>query len=189
MTERPTDSMHESSQKQVSTHGRPLWAPWRIEYIRSGAQEGCFFCEKAERRTDEADHVIGRGETAFVLMNDFPYNSGHLLVAPYRHVGDLSLLSTEERNELMALLVKAKDVLMTVMRPEGFNLGFNLGRVAGAGVADHLHGHIVPRWVGDTNFMPVLADVRCVPEAIVHTAALLREAWDDDTVAPSGLDT
>ncbi len=169
--------MSESSQNPVTAHARPLWAPWRIEYIRAPEEKTCFFCEKAGRQEDRANHVVARGETAFVLMNDFPYNSGHLLVAPYRHVGDLSLLRPEESNEIMALLIQAERVLTAVMGPQGFNIGFNLGRAGGAGVADHVHGHVVPRWVGDTNFMPVLADVRCIPEAIGATAELLQEAW------------
>ncbi|MCK5803016.1 MAG: HIT domain-containing protein [Lentisphaeria bacterium] len=167
-----------TDKNESTPHARPLWAPWRIEYIRSAKPDGCFFCEKGTRTEDVADHIIARGETAFVLMNDFPYNSGHVLVAPYRHVSDLSLLETVERNEIMELLVKAEEVLRKVMAPSGFNIGFNLGESAGAGVADHVHGHVVPRWIGDTNFMPVLADRRVVPEALEETANLLREAWN-----------
>ena len=167
-----------TDKNESTSHARPLWAPWRIDYIRCAKTDGCFFCEKGIRMEDVADHVIARGETAFVLMNDFPYNSGHILVAPYRHVSDLSLLEVDERNEIMTLLVKAEETLRRVMAPGGFNIGFNLGEPAGAGVADHVHGHVVPRWNGDTNFMPVLADRRVVPEALEETAHLLREAWD-----------
>ncbi len=112
-----------------------------------------------------------------MLLNDYPYNSGHLLVAPYRHVAGLADLSESERNELMALLVESTAVLQCLMSPRGFNIGFNLGEAAGAGLAEHVHGHVVPRWVGDTNFMSILADTRVVPEALDATAALIREAW------------
>ena len=113
----------------------------------------------------------------FVILNRYPYNSGHLMVVPYRHIGDIAELTAEERIELMDLTIKAKEVLKKVMNPEGFNIGFNLGLPAGAGVADHIHQHIVPRWNGDTNFMPVLGNTRVVPEALDATAELLRNAW------------
>lgn len=157
---------------------RPLWAPWRIDYITGPKDGACFFCEKAAApAADAANHVIARGRTAFVLLNTYPYNSGHVLVAPYRHVADLSLLDAEELGEIMSLSMTAKAVMTRVMRPQGFNFGFNLGEAAGAGVADHVHGHLVPRWGGDTNFMSVLADTRVVPQALTDTAALLRAAW------------
>ena len=165
---------------KLTGHERPLWAPWRIEYITSEKDGPCFFCEKAEGG-DVPNHVIARGRTAFVLLNTFPYNSGHVLIAPYRHVADLNDLTPDELTELMVLAVRAKEVMTTVMQPQGFNFGFNIGAAAGAGVADHVHGHMVPRWVGDTNFMPVLGDTRVVPQALDETAALLREAWDSDT--------
>ena len=155
---------------------RPLWAPWRIEYIRGPKTKECFFCVKGGRDRLE-DHVIRRGEQAFVLLNDFPYNSGHVLVAPYRHVATLAALTAAERQEVMDLLIQAQDVLTKVMRPQGFNVGFNVGEAAGAGVKDHVHGHVVPRWNGDTNFMPVLGGPRVVPEALDDTARILREAF------------
>ena len=155
---------------------RPLWAPWRIEYIRGPKTKECFFCVKGGRDCLE-DHVIRRGELAFVLLNDFPYNSGHVLVAPYRHVSTLAALTAAERQEVLDLLIQAQDVLTKVMRPQGFNVGFNVGEAAGAGVKDHVHGHVVPRWNGDTNFMPVLGGPRVVPEALDDTARILREAF------------
>lgn len=167
-----------------SASPRPLWAPWRIDYIRGPKDGDCFFCEKAARHEDVADHVIARGEHAFVLLNDFPYNSGHLLVAPYRHLGDLAELTPAERAEIMELLVQAERLLHRVMRPQGFNIGFNLGLPAGAGVADHVHGHVVPRWNGDTNFMPVLGSTRVVPEALDATADILRQAWQTGDAPP-----
>jgi ATP adenylyltransferase len=159
-----------------TAHARPLWAPWRIQYIAAPTKGGCFLCEKAKGEP-VANHVIARGQHAFVLLNTFPYNSGHVLVAPYRHTADLSLLNPDELAEVMGLILRAKDVMTQTMHPHGFNIGFNLGAPAGAGVADHVHGHVVPRWIGDTNFMPVLGDTRVVPQALEDTAGLLRDAW------------
>lgn len=169
-------AVKDENRADVTAHARPLWAPWRIEYIVGPKDGTCFFCEKAHG-DDESAHVVARGEAAFVLLNTYPYNSGHLLVAPYRHVGDLSDLRQDELAELMSLIVRAKEVMTGAMHPQGFNIGFNIGEPAGAGVADHVHGHIVPRWVGDTNFMPVIGDRRVVPQALADTAALLRKAW------------
>ncbi len=161
---------------------RPLWAPWRIEFIRGEEEDSCFLCdnEQYNPRSGEENLIIYRGKNCFVMINRFPYNSGHMLISPYRHVGDLADLTAEERHELMDLCVDCKKVLQTAMAPDAFNAGFNLGAAAGAGIADHLHMHIVPRWGGDTNFMPVLADTRCVPEAIEKTAELLRSAWEKE---------
>ncbi len=160
--------------------GRPLWAPWRVEFIRSEKSGACFLCgnETARPGIPEEDLIVRRGRRCFMILNRYPYNSGHLLVAPYRHVGDIALLGQEELHELMDLAVAARVVLDKVMKPAAFNIGFNLGAAAGAGVADHLHMHIVPRWNGDTNFMPVLADTRCVPEALTDTARLIRAGFD-----------
>jgi ATP adenylyltransferase len=157
---------------------RLLWAPWRLQYICAPKNGTCFLCEKA-KGNDASNHVIARGRKVFVLLNAFPYNSGHLLVAPYRHVADLAELDIDELTELMTLTVKAELVMNKALRPQGFNIGFNLGEAAGAGLADHVHGHIVPRWVGDTNFMPVLGNTRVVPQALEQTAKLLRVAWTD----------
>ncbi len=157
---------------------RPLWAPWRIEFIRGPKENCCFLCgNEAPSDSPEEELIVWRGKTAFVILNRYPYNSGHLLIAPYAHLDRLSKLSTEERSELMELASQSELVLTRLMKPSAFNVGFNLGAAAGAGVADHLHMHIVPRWVGDTNFMPVISDTRCVPEALVDTAKLIRENW------------
>jgi len=155
---------------------RPLWAPWRVAYIRGPKSGECFFCVKGARSC-LGDHVIHKGQHAFVLLNDYPYNSGHLLVAPYRHLATMGELNGDERAEMMDLLIQAQDVLGAVMKPQAFNIGFNVGEAAGAGVKDHIHGHVVPRWQGDTNFMPVLGGPRVVPEALDDTAELLRQAW------------
>ena len=154
-----------------------LWAPWRLEYIRSAdEQEGCVFC-RAHRAGDEEGLVVHRGERAFVLVNRFPYASGHLMVSPVRHTGEFGTLEAEEIVEIHRLAGTALVVLAESMRPQGFNLGWNLGRIAGAGVVDHVHLHVVPRWAGDTNFMPVLADTRVLPEALETTRTTLAAAW------------
>jgi ATP adenylyltransferase len=154
-----------------------LWAPWRLEYVTSGGeQQGCLFCVTPEGG-DEQGLIVHRGVRAYVLMNLYPYSNGHLMVAPYRHVGTPGELEEDERAEMWELLDRSIGVLTTVMQPHGFNAGINLGRVAGAGVVDHIHLHVVPRWNGDTNFMPVLADVKVMPEHLTRTAERIRTAW------------
>jgi ATP adenylyltransferase len=154
-----------------------LWAPWRLEYVQGADEsEGCIFC-RAAAGDDEDRLVVHRGERAFVLLNRFPYASGHLMVAPYRHGANFGELDEAEALEVHALGARALETLATVYGPEGFNLGWNVGRVAGAGVVDHGHLHVVPRWGGDTNFMPVLADVRVLPEHLAETRRRLATAW------------
>ena len=158
---------------------RPLWAPWRLDYIQqAGEQDGCVFCtEGADAVPGDDTLVVYRGELTFALLNRFPYTSGHLMVAPYRHVGELSDLRGEEAAELHALTVASLSALRTVYGPDAFNVGWNLGAVAGGSISAHLHEHVVPRWSGDTNFMPVLADVRVMPEHLRETREKLRAAW------------
>jgi ATP adenylyltransferase len=158
---------------------KPLWAPWRLEYIRQADEdEGCVFCAEASGAfAEEASLLVRRGDAAIVILNKFPYSSGHLLVAPVRHVGELAELTEEEVLELHRLAVTGVGVLRATYGPAGFNLGWNLGRAAGAGIADHVHLHVVPRWAGDTNFMPVLADVKVLPEHLLETRDRLRAAW------------
>jgi ATP adenylyltransferase len=157
---------------------KPLWAPWRLEYIeQADEQPGCIFCTALESSDDEEGLVVHRGRRAFVLLNKFPYASGHLMVAPKRHVGDLGDLEDEEVLELHRLVLQGLGALAETSAPQGYNLGWNLGRVAGAGVTDHVHLHIVPRWAGDTNFMPVLADVKVLPEHLAETRRKLAAAW------------
>lgn len=154
-----------------------LWAPWRLEYV--GAAErapGCVFCAKQEA-DDETGLVVHRGETCFVVLNKYPYTSGHLMVAPFRHVAAPGDLDTAERAELWELLDRSLAALAKAFAPHGYNAGLNLGRAAGAGIEDHLHLHVVPRWTGDTNFMPILADVRVMPQHLGDTWRALREAW------------
>jgi len=160
---------------------KQLWAPWRLEYIQSAdEQPGCVFCLAAAADDDEERLVVHRGERAFVLLNKIPYSSGHLLVAPYRHVGELSALVDAEALEVHRLAMESLAALGATYVPEGYNLGWNLGRVAGAGVVDHVHLHVVPRWGGDTNFMPVLADVKVLPEHLAETRRRLAAAWSHD---------
>jgi len=143
-----------------------LWAPWRIGYVRSAKGDGCLFCEKSKSREDRRNLVTARGEFCFVLLNTFPYNNGHLMVAPYEHVAELEGLSNEQCAELMRLVQQSIMALKLKFRPDGFNVGWNLGAVAGAGIAAHLHAHIVPRWNGDTSFMPVLSDTSVVCQSL-----------------------
>jgi len=154
-----------------------LWAPWRLEYIQTAdEQEGCVFC-RACTDEDGEDLVVRRGEHAFVLLNRYPYAAGHLMVAPYRHEGEFVDLTRDEVVEIHQLAAGGLGALGEAMRPQGFNLGWNLGRIAGAGVVDHVHLHVVPRWAGDTNFMPVLAEVKVIPESLADTRRKLAETW------------
>ena len=151
---------------------KPLWAPWRLEYVEHADEaRGCIFCEP-----DEA-LVIHRDENAFVVLNRYPYASGHLMVAPRRHLGEYGAMTDDETLEIHRLATAGIAALAAEYAPQGHNLGWNLGRVAGAGIVDHIHLHVVPRWAGDTNFMPVLADVRVLPEALAETARRLRSRW------------
>jgi len=151
---------------------KPLWAPWRLEYIEhADDQPACIFCDP------EDELVVHRGTRVFVLLNRFPYASGHILVVPYRHLADIGELTDEEALETHRLASAAVGALAQAYRAQGYNLGWNLGRIAGAGITDHIHLHVVPRWAGDTNFMPVLADVKVLPEALLETARRLQEAW------------
>ncbi|MDX6490355.1 MAG: adenylyltransferase [Gaiellaceae bacterium] len=156
---------------------KQLWAPWRLEYIiQADEQPGCVFCDAAAG-DDEERLIVHRGEHAFVLLNKFPYSSGHLMIASYRHVGEFADLTDDEALEVHRLAQRGIAALAETYGPEGYNLGWNLGRVAGAGIVDHVHLHVVPRWAGDTNFMPVLADVKVLPEHLHETRRRLAAAW------------
>jgi len=160
---------------------RPIWAPWRLEYIgEAGDQDGCVFCSEAAGELGADSLVVARGKHAFVLLNKFPYSSGHVMVATLRHVGELAELTPEEAAEIHLLTTRAIDALRGVYSPAAFNVGWNLGQVAGGSIAAHLHEHVVPRWAGDTNFMPVLADIKVVPEHLLATRGRLRAAWPAD---------
>ena len=151
-----------------------LWAPWRIEYILKEKAEGCILCDKPKEGNDPQNYILYRGDKNFIILNSYPYNPGHLLVAPYRHTGDLADLTEEERNEHFEMVSRSIRALKKAFNPGGFNVGANIGKVAGAGIDDHFHSHIVPRWQGDTNCMPVLADVRVLPQALAETYKILK---------------
>lgn len=154
-----------------------LWAPWRMEYIQSVKESGCIFCAKPMERDDKKNLIVWRGQESFVMMNFYPYNNGHLMVIPFRHIADITELNSAERLELMDLLARCKTVLQQLMSPHGFNIGMNLGQVAGAGIKDHLHFHIVPRWNGDTNFMPILGHTKVVSEGLQETWEKLQQGF------------
>jgi ATP adenylyltransferase len=154
-----------------------LWAPWRMEYIgsaREGKDEGCLFCEKPKEGDDEQALILARSELSFAMLNRYPYNSGHLMVAPFRHVGELEEVKDDESLDMQQLLQRCIGALKEAMQPEGFNIGMNLGEVAGAGIPDHLHWHVVPRWTGDTNFMPTIGWSKVLPEMLRDTYFRLR---------------
>ena len=156
---------------------KPLWAPWRLEYIaQAGEQDGCVFCAEAAGELGDDSLVVARRAHGLALLNKFPYASGHVMVAPLRHIGELAELTPVEVTELHALTTAAIDALRRVYTPDAFNVGWNLGAVAGGSIAAHLHEHLVPRWAGDTNFMPVMADVKVMPEHLLATRDRLRDA-------------
>jgi ATP adenylyltransferase len=158
-----------------------LWAPWRLEYVAIAEKSdpnACLFCVKHAETDDAKNFVVARGKTVFSLLNIYPYNNGHLMIAPIRHVADIAELNDQERSEMMTLVVEMKKRLQKVLDPHGFNIGINCGAIAGAGIADHMHMHIVPRWSGDTNFMPVLADIRVIPQSLRALYELLIDEGD-----------
>jgi ATP adenylyltransferase len=157
-----------------------LWAPWRMEYINSArvGEGGCIFCDLPAEDDDEKNYILTRSEKAFAILNKFPYNSGHLMIAPFRHVGELEQLEDEEALNLHHLLQRSLKALKEAMTPDGFNIGMNLGQVAGAGIPDHVHWHVVPRWNGDTNFMPVVAETKVLPESLATTFGRLHDCLD-----------
>jgi ATP adenylyltransferase len=157
-----------------------IWAPWRLAYVKDASKDSeqeCIFCAKPEAGDDEASLIVHRGEHAFVILNLFPYTNGHLMIAPFEHIGAIQAVPAATTAEMMALAQRAIEVLEEKYEPHGFNVGFNQGRVAGAGVEHHIHMHVVPRWGGDTNFMPVLADTRVMPQTLEQTYAALRGSF------------
>jgi ATP adenylyltransferase len=155
----------------------PLHAPWRIQYIltpKPVSADAAVFRQIAASNDDEGNYVIAREKTCFAVLNRYPYTGGHLLVVPYKQTADLNDLTGEELRDLMTLVRRCRNALCATMKPDGFNIGLNLGKVAGAGIVDHLHFHVVPRWNGDTNFMPVIGNTTVLPEAMADVAAKLR---------------
>jgi len=153
-----------------------LFAPWRMEYIGGQKDEGCFLCNFPRKNRDDENLILFRGTNSFIIMNRFPYNPGHIMIAPYKHIDSIDKLDKDEIYEIIDLCNCSVKAIKECMRPDGFNIGMNLGKTAGAGVADHIHLHIVPRWDGDINFMPVLADTKVIPEALEKTYKKLKEA-------------
>ena len=154
-----------------------IWAPWRIEYIQMKKPEECILCEKPRQNNDAVNYILHRGDKNFVILNAYPYNPGHLLIAPYRHVSSLEELTNEELHEHFEIVSQSIKILRQVFHPGGFNVGVNVGKSACAGMAGHVHTHIVPRWQGDTNFMLVLSDVRVLPEALAETYKKLKDQF------------
>jgi ATP adenylyltransferase len=157
-----------------------IWAPWRLEYVKDASKDKeseCIFCAALEAGDDEANLIVERGERCFVILNRFPYTNGHLMIAPYEHVAELQGLDEETVAEVMSLAQRGIAALQQSYAPHGYNVGFNQGRVAGAGVEHHIHMHLVPRWGGDTNFMPVLGDTRVMNQTLEDSYATLKGAW------------
>jgi ATP adenylyltransferase len=157
-----------------------IWAPWRLSYVKDAAkdkEEACIFCAKPAAGDDEANLVVHRGERCFVILNLFPYSNGHLMVAPYEHIGRLQEIDPGTLTELMALAQRSRAALDGVYEPHGYNVGINQGRIAGAGVEHHVHLHVVPRWSGDNNFMPVIADTKVMPQTLEQSYAALKGAF------------
>ncbi len=156
-----------------------IWAPWRIQYIQSEKTgEGCILCNKPKQANDIENLILFRGVKNFIIMNLYPYNPGHLMVVPYRHIDSLDEMDDNERYEHIDLINRGVTVLKKVLDPDGFNLGMNIGQVAGAGISDHIHTHIVPRWQGDNNFMTTVSDTRVVPEALAESYKKLKPQFN-----------
>lgn len=156
-----------------------LWTPWRMKYLEGKRPEGCVFCQKIADSDDAKNHILYRGKHACVMLNLYPYNSGHVMIIPYTHAGRLADLSMDVQTEMLVLLNKSLEVLQRALSPEGFNVGMNLGRAAGAGIDEHVHVHAVPRWSGDTNFMAIFAETRVVPEWLDDTYRKLKPIFDE----------
>ena len=154
-----------------------LWAPWREKFILCEKEPGCFLCRTSRDKQDRKNLILFRGEKCFVILNRYPYNNGHVMIAPYRHLGKLEELKADELTELMTTAQLCVKALKSGLKPQGINLGMNLGKVSGAGVADHIHLHLVPRWQGDTNFMPIFAQTKVVSVGLADTYRLLKKEF------------
>ena len=154
-----------------------MWAPWRLDYIRGPKSDTCIFCDAVETKEDRKHYVVHRGEHCFVLLNAFPYNNGHVMVAPYKHCPSIEELDEPALTELMTLAQRSIAAIRGVYKADGFNLGVNQGAIAGAGIEEHMHLHVVPRWSADTNFMPVIGDTRVLPQSLDQSWEELTSAW------------
>ncbi|MDD5368601.1 MAG: HIT domain-containing protein [Anaerolineaceae bacterium] len=160
---------------------KTIWSPWRMEYIENHeSKDECVFCRELALHDGPANLIVSRGRSAFVILNRYPYTSGHLMVVPLEHTANLDALSPETRAEMIELVTQAMGVLRAVYHPDGFNMGANIGEAAGAGVAAHVHLHLVPRWAGDTNFMSTVGDTRVLPENLEDTFLRIKQAWQTD---------
>lgn len=166
-----------------------LWAPWRSKYVSDASkkktEDVCIFCKAANENKDNMNYVVYRGKHNFVMLNIFPYNPGHVMISPYRHVGTVEALTREEAEELFELVKITLRVMRKIYQPDGFNIGINIGRAAGAGVEAHVHVHVVPRWNGDANFMPVLGNTKVLPEDLDTTYQKLKKGFEDEMKKPS----
>ena len=158
---------------------KKLWAPWRIDYIRTPKEERCIFCKKFQGKNDRENLILYRGRYAFVLMNLYPYSNGHLMVSPYSHTSETGDLNQDCSAEIMTLANFSMEILKKSMKAEGFNFGANIGKAGGAGIEEHLHYHIVPRWTGDTNFMPVVGTAKVIVEGLAETWDKLKPLFDE----------
>ncbi|MEN8240862.1 MAG: HIT domain-containing protein [Chloroflexota bacterium] len=157
---------------------KQLWAPWRMAYIQTFKKNGCVFCQALEYTPDgEENLIVHRGENAFVILNRFPYTSGHLMVLPFQHAPQLEALTPETRAEMIELVTQSSQVLSKIYDPQGFNIGINMGEAAGAGIEEHIHIHIVPRWRGDTNYISAIGETRVLPETLDETFRRVLAAW------------
>ena len=161
------------------THLNRLWSPWRMAYVENSKPvDGCVFCNRPAQPDGPENLIVARGQRAYVILNLFPYTSGHVMIVPFAHRSSLEMLEAGTRAEMMELMTHAVEILRAVYHPQGFNLGANIGELAGAGIAEHVHLHVVPRWAGDTNFMTALGDTRVIPESLVETYRRVREGWE-----------
>lgn len=156
---------------------KTLFAPWRMDFILGRRERGCVFCNRIKRRRDRADLILHRGRWNFVILNKYPYNNGHLMIVPNRHIASLAALGADESREMFSLIQRAEVVMKKALGAHGFNVGMNIGKAAGAGIEDHIHLHVVPRWMADTNFWPVIAETKSMPEHLNKTYDRLKKAW------------
>ncbi len=157
-----------------------LYSPWRSQYIENvNNQKGCFLCNAYKSKEDEKNFVLYRGKRAFIVMNLYPYNAGHVMVCPNEHIGDFTKLDKETLHEISDLTQFAVKAIKKALKPDGFNLGYNLGRAAGAGLEDHIHNHVVPRWIGDTNFMPVIGEVKVISQDLREVYYKIKKAMEE----------
>jgi len=158
---------------------RRIFAPWRYKYVKNPNSESCIFCKAVSANDDRKFGVLFRGKFSFVIINKYPYNNGHIMVAPYKHTGNLGEINKNEMLEMAVIIQKWQQVIQKAMNPDGFNIGMNIGKIAGAGFEDHLHYHLVPRWNGDTNFMPIIGETKVVPMSIDEAYDILLKAYKE----------